>query len=107
MKVNKINQQQTTFKGHGARCFGQVMDRLYDSAYGHMNYNEAPDIIQISTKLKNGKEVSGIANFVKGRFAGLSLPYEFAEMKSEFCKAILSKFNEATTKGKAKDKFLY
>ena len=111
MQVNLINSyntnSQTTFKGHGARSFGQVMDRLYDAAYGHLSYNDAPDIIQVSTKLKNGKEISGIANFVKGRFAGLSLPYEFAKLKSEFCKSVMDKYNQAMTKGKAKDKFLY
>ncbi len=99
----QIQSVSPTFTGsnpkRGARHIGQVMNKLYEQAYKDMPLQS--DIIQISTKLSNGKEISGIATFDKGRFVNLSFPYEHAQYRSEFCKNIIQKFNEVITKGKA------
>lgn len=100
MQIQSINP---TFTGsnpkRGARYIGQVMNKLYEQAYKDMPVHS--DIIQVSTKLENGLEVSGIATFDRGRFINLSLPYEHARFRSEFCANIIRKFNEVVTKGKA------
>ena len=82
-----------------ARSIGQVMNKLYQTAYRDMP--EHSDIIQVSTRLLNGLEVTGVATFDRGRFVDLSLPYEHARFRSEFCQNIIRKFNEVMTKGKA------
>lgn len=94
--------QQVSFQGnnpkHGARRIGQVMNKLYDTAYRGLN--DCPDIIQVSTRMKDGVEVTGVAAFDKGHFVNLSFPYEHAHYRREFCENILRKFNEVITKGK-------
>jgi hypothetical protein len=101
MKIQSVNN--TTFQGNNpkraARNIGQVMERLYQTAY--VEPSEASDIIQISTKMKNGVEVSGIASFDNGKFVNLRFPYEQAKYRSEFCAKIIQKFNEVMTKGKS------
>lgn len=104
MRIQPINNyNQTSFRAHGARHIGQVMNKLYDSAYrkGLFPGAEIPDILSVSTVLKNGLEVTGIATFDRGKFVSLSLPYEHAQYRSEFCANIIRKFNEVVTKGKA------
>lgn len=94
--------QPVSFQGNnpkrGVRHIGQLMNRLYQSAYREgLNF----DIIQISAKMKDGAEVTGVATFDRGRFVDLSFPYEQAHYRSEFCANIIRKFNEVVTKGKA------
>lgn len=106
MQIQPINNyNQTSFRGHGARHIGYVMNKLYDSAYRKGLYvgggADLPDILSVTTTLKNGLEVTGIASFERGKFAYLSLPYEHAQYRSEFCANIIRKFNESVTKGKA------
>lgn len=84
---------------HAARHIGQVLNKLYEAAYRDMPYQS--DIIQISTKLNNGRDVTGIATFYKGKYVNLSFPYEDAKYKSEFCANIIRKYNEVVSKGKA------
>ena len=93
-----------SFCGHGARNINQVMSKLYKSAYNGELYPHTPDIIQISARMNDGTEVSGVANFVEGMFEGLSFPYEHVKYRSEFCNKIISKYNQAITKGKYKRK---
>lgn len=99
----KINTNTQSFTGsnpkRAARRIGQVMTKLYDAAY--QGGSNSPDIIQVSTKMKDGVEVTGVATFDRGKFLNLSFPYEHAHYRSEFCANILRKFNEVVTKGKA------
>ncbi len=94
--------QQISFQGNnpkrGVRHLGQVMNKLYTSAYRD---GLSSDIIQVSTKMSDGVEVTGVATFDRGRFINLSFPYEHAHYRSEFCANIIRKFNEVMTKGKA------
>ena len=96
IKINSYN----SFGAHGARNIEQVMTKLYESAYKGELYPHTPDVIQISARMHDGTEVSGIASFIGGAFEGLSFPYEHARYRSEFCNKILVKFNQAVTKGK-------
>lgn len=102
MKIQQVAPSQT-FCGsnpkRGARHIGQVLNKLYEAAYRDMP--QQSDIIQISTKLNNGLEVTGVATFDKGKFINLSFPYEHAQYRSEFCANIIRKYNEVVTKGKA------
>lgn len=104
MQVNSINSQSFcgTNPKHAARHINAVMDSLYQAAYKNELYPHTPDIIQISTKMDDGKEVSAIANFINGHFEGLSFPYEEAHYRAKFCKKILETYNYVLTKGKSK-----
>lgn len=97
MQVQPISFQGNNPKG-AARNFAQVMNKLYKAAYRDMP--EHSDIIQVSAKIPNGKEISGIATFDNGNFVNLSLPYEDACHRNAFCKSIIQKFNDVMTKGK-------
>ena len=94
--------QSITFQGNnpkrGVRHIGQLMNRLYDSAYRSGNPS---DIIQVSAKMSDGVEVTGVATFDRGHFVNLAFPYEHAHYRKEFCAKIIKKFNEVVTKGKA------
>ncbi len=97
MQIQPVSFQGNNPKG-AARNIAQVMNKLYKTAYS--NIPEHPDIIQVSAKIPNGKEISGIATFENGNFVDLSFPYEDARHRSDFCKAIINKFNDVMTKGK-------
>lgn len=100
MQIQSRSCSRENFTGHGARNIGQVMNRLYESAYKGDLFEEVPDIIQVSAKMKDGTNVSAIANFFNGKFAGLRFPFEHVQYKGEFCKTIMQKFNKAITRGK-------
>lgn len=106
MRINfSISNSQQTFSGnnpkHAARQIGAVMNSLYNAAYKKELYPHTPDIIQITTKMDDGTEISAVANFVNGRFEGLSFPYEDAHYRTKFCKKILETYNRVLTKGKS------
>ena len=101
MRIQLNPQITQTFAGHGARRFGDVMNKLYSAAYDGELYSHEPDIIQLSTQMKDGKMVSAVASFEHGRYAGISFPYEDVKYKSEFMKKILDVYNKAVTKGKS------
>ncbi len=86
---------------HAAKNFGELMSVLYKKAYGNDRFVHNPDIIQISTTMQDGKEVTAIADFFNGKYIGLSFPYEHAHYRKEFCKKILEKYNFIITKGKS------
>ena len=80
MKIQFNPKDKQTFTGRGVRNVGQLMNRLYESAYQKNLFDEIPDIIQISAKMKDGTEVSAIANFVmqstsknNSKFANISI----------------------------------
>lgn len=105
MQVQFNQTHNQTFQSRnaqrGAKNFGDLMNRLYESAYDSNLFEGAPDIIQISAKMKDGTDVSAIANFEGGRFLGIRFPYEFFQYKSEFCKKIFEQYNQIITKGKS------
>lgn len=102
MQIQSITPA-TSFQGNNpkraARNIGQVMNKLYDSAYRGSGISS--DIIQVSTRMKDGVEVTGVALFDGGHFMNLSFPYEHAHYRSEFCASIIKQFNKVMTKGKA------
>ena len=100
VQLNTNNSQ--SFQAHGARSFKQVMNKLYRSAYSNNLFEHEPDVFQISTRMKDGEEVTGLACFENGQYIGISFPYEHAKYRNEFCKKILNQFNNVMTKGKYK-----
>ena len=108
MRVEFSTDYQQSFQAkgarRGARNIKQVMEKLYESAYQNELFEHFPDIIQISAKMHDGTEVSGTANFINGRYEGISFPYEWAHYRNEFCKAIIDKYNFVITKGKSAKK---
>lgn len=94
--------QQVSFQGNnpkrGVRTIGQLMNRLYESA---CREGLDSDMIQISSKMKDGVEVTGTAIFDSGRFVDFILPYKHVHYKNELCTKIMNKFNNVVTKGKA------
>ncbi len=107
MKVQlntQLNSQQTFCGNHakrGAKNIYQLMNKLYDNAYRNKLYGYYPDIIQISSKMKDGTEVSAVATFERGKFVDISFPYEVSQYRKEFCKKLLDKYNFVITKGKS------
>ena len=100
MQIQKIGTTPN-FQGHGAKTLGEVMERLYKDAYKGDFIPHEPDILQFSTKMKDGKEVSAVADFCNGKFLGISFPYEFVKYKTEFCNKLFETYNKAVTKGKS------
>ena len=102
MKVRlDLNRGYQAFLGHGARNIGYVMNKLHDTAYNSKN-PAIPDydIIEVSATMRDGTVVSAIANFERGKFSGLSFPYEYVQYRNEFCKTIIDKYNKTVTRGK-------
>ena len=100
MQVTLNTHKHTTFTAHGARNINQMMERLYKSAYQNELFEHCPDVIEISARMSDGKEVSALACFNGGIYTGLSFPYETAHYRKEFSKAILNRYNQSVTKGK-------
>ncbi len=102
LSINTNCKQTFTAKNpkHAVHSIGEVMSELYKRAYNNEMYQDAPDIIQISTKMRDGKEIVAVADFIDGQYIGLSFPHELAHYRKEFCKKILDKYNTVITKGK-------
>ena len=100
MQVQLNTQYKPMFQGHGARDINQVMNKLYKTAYANNSFGHIPDVFQVTSRMKDGVEVSGLACFDNGRFTGISFPYELAHYRKEFCKTIIEKYNKVVTKGK-------
>ena len=100
MKIDRCSRQNfcANKAKHGVRNIGELMTKLYDAAY--KNELNDHDIIQVSSKMKDGRVVHAIANFECGIFTDISFPYEFAHYRNEFCRNIIKKYNQIITKGK-------
>ena len=103
MQVQKINNTPN-FQGHGAKTLGDVMNRLYRETCMAEYALQNGDVIQLTSKMKNGVEVSAMAHFAGGRFIGLSFPQKFARYKEQFCNKLFETYNNAVTKGKGSKK---
>ena len=99
MQIQRINNSQN-FQGHGAKRFSDIMNRLYKDAYKGGFLPEEIDVIQLTSKMNDGVEVSAIANFLDGKFIGLKFPYCHVKYKSQFCNKLFEIYNNAVTKGK-------
>jgi len=100
MQVQSIGGS-TSFEGHGARNISDVMNKLYRGACRANFSSEAPDIIQITAKMRDGAEVSAMAHFFDGKYRGLSFSADGQKYKSQFCQKVVDMFNAAVTKGKS------
>lgn len=100
MQIQKVNSAPN-FQGHGARKLGEVMERLYKDSYKSGFIPLEQDIIQLTSKMKDGKEVTAIADFYNGKFMGIAFPYDLTKYKSEFCNKLIETYNNAVTKNKA------
>lgn len=101
MQIQKINNTPN-FQGHGASSLGDVMNRLYRETCGSGYFPQNGDVIQLTSKMRNGVEVSAMAHFAGGRFIGLSFPQKFAKYKEQFCNKLFETYNNAVTKGKGR-----
>ena len=100
MQVHKIDKT-TSFNAHGARNLRELMNRLYKEAYTVAYAPYEPDIIELSTTMRDGVEVHAIANFDNGRFINISFPYEHTKYRSQFCNKLFETYNNAMSKGRA------
>lgn len=101
MQVQKINNTPN-FQGHGARTLGDVMNRLYSETCNAGYFPEHGDVIQLTSKMANGVEVSAKAHFAGGQFIGISFPKKFAKYREQFCNKLFATYNNAVTKGKGR-----
>ena len=77
---------------HHPRHFSAMMNYIYKS----INKNccdsfERLDSIKVKTDI-DGKEVSGIVNFLGGKYAGLNMDEGFEHLKSKFMATALDKY---------------
>ena len=101
MQINKVNNSPD-FKGHGAKSLGDVMNRLYREAC-MLEYNpKNGDIVQLTSRMRDGVEVSAIATFSNGNFVGMAFPKKFLKYKAQFCNKLFETYNNAVTKGKGR-----
>lgn len=99
MQIQKINNTPN-FQGHGARTFSDVMNKLYRETHIPGYAPKNGDVIQLSSKMRDGVEVFATANFSGGQFVGLSFPQRFGKYKAQFCNKLFETYNNAVTKGK-------
>ena len=104
-RFNYRSHNQTFTGGHHPKHFSSMMNYIYRKA--QVQY---PDIfqssgsIEISTRLDNGREVSGIVNFLNGKYAGLVLEEGAEHLKAKFMKTVLGKYIDKISSQKVKDK---
>lgn len=110
MQINKIQsnnyKNQTNFTGsHHPRHFSTMMNYIFKKTIGqNPDMFEATNTILVSTKLDNGKEITGAANFFNGKFVGLVLEDGCEHLKSKFMKTVLNKYIEKISSKNIKDK---
>ena len=99
MQIQKINSTPN-FQGHGAQTFGDVMNRLYRETHISGYNPKQGDVIQLTSKMRDGVEVSATATFFDGRFVGISFPQKFSRYRTQFCNKLFETYNNAVTRGK-------
>lgn len=108
MKIQTDNKNNLNFKAHLPRTFSGVMNYLYKTSKKITpDTFEHNDTIRISTRLKNGKEISGSVNFLQGKYIGLILDEGYERFRSEFIKTIIEKFKTSMAKGNTRNKLGY
>lgn len=105
MNTNYNLKAQPNFGAHVPRTFAEAMNSLYKKSNIRSNPNFAQsDIVILSTKLPNGKDLSATAFFSNGRFQGLKMDEDKIYLKRYLIKQILSKFQLAMAPQKLKNK---
>lgn len=110
MQINKIqsntcNNQVNFTGGHHPKHFSSMMNYLFKKTIGqNPDMFEATNTILVSTKLDNGKEITGAANFLNGKYVGLVLEEQYRHLKSKFMKAVLDKYIDKISSKNIKDK---
>ncbi len=93
MQIQPIQPQklaQNSFTGrHLPKNFSSMMDYIYKNTPDTFEFQ---DSIRVSTILDNGKEVSGLVNFLNGKYHGLQLDEGFEHLAQEFKRTALKRF---------------
>uniref|UniRef100_UPI004029914C hypothetical protein n=1 Tax=Candidatus Scatousia sp. TaxID=3085663 RepID=UPI004029914C len=84
----------TSFQGgHQPRKFSAMMNYIYAKlSKERIDSFESTGSIVITTTMPDGKEVSGMANFLGGKYAGLVMEEGSEHLKASFMKTTLDKY---------------
>lgn len=88
--------------GHLPRRFSSMMNYLHSKS---ANEFLCDDVMHVSTVL-NGKEVSGIVRFDRGSYRGLTMDEGSQELKQEFMRTALERYNNKIASAKLREKLL-
>lgn len=104
--VKNYRPYQPCFQGkHLPKDFSSMMNYIYKNA--NKNYSDnfyGQDFFRVSTKLDDGKEISGIVSFFNGRYNGLIMDEGFEHMRQLFMRTALAKYNEKLMSKNLKEK---
>ena len=104
---NKKSNSILTFSGggHHPRRFSSLMNYLYKKTIAqNPDMFESINTISISTKLDNGKDITGTANFSNGQYIGLTLDKKNKALKTKFIQTILDKYINKISSKSVKEK---
>ncbi len=93
------------FTAHLPRHFSAMMNYLYKKTPEDMF--SCKDVMRVSTVLDNGREVSGVVNFLHGKYHSLVLDEGFQNLRQEFMRTALKRYNMSITKRQMHEKLGY
>lgn len=103
--MQNLKMQSNQFTGrHLPKDFSSMMNYVYKNAPDSFEFQNS---IRVSTVLDNGKEVSGTANFLHGKFKGLQLDEGFEHLSKEFKSTALKHFLKRMAKPELQKKLGY
>ncbi len=106
--INKSTNYSSiqSFQGrHLPKHFSAMMNYLYkNTSKNYSDYFENLNTIRVSTKLKSGEEISGIVNFLNGRYQGLVMDEGFEHLKNKFMKTVLEKYAKRVARPELQEK---
>lgn len=99
------NNSTPNFTAHLPNRFSSMMNYIYKKTPEDMF--EYKDIMRVSTVLDNGREVSGFVQFLHGKFHSLILDEGSENLRQEFMRTALQRYNKHITKRQMHEKLGY
>lgn len=99
------NSYKPNFTAHLPKHFSSMMNYIYKKTPSDMF--ECGDVMRVSTVLDNGREVSGVVNFLNGKYHSLVLDEGSEHLKQEFMRTALKRYNMHITNRRMHEKLGY
>ncbi len=103
--VSLGGNRQPAFKCHLPGKFSAMMNYIYKKT--PMEMFETPNIMRVETKLDDGREISGLVTFANGHYNGLIMDDGFENLRQEFMRTALKRYNTKLANPKLQRKLGY
>ena len=93
------------FKAHLPKTFASMMNYIYKKTPEDMF--QYKDVMHVETILEDGREIGGIVTFLHGKYNGLIMDEGFENLRQEFMRTALKRYNKHIADRQLQEKLGY